>query len=278
MVNLPPKDPQLVEHILYYYFFSSEDLKFEAKFTHYPHYRTTLNIYLHSDIHLTQDKRLVRYDTNANIKTVFTNNRFNAKEAQINGKFNIIGICFNPLGWNHFVEDNFYSRYSQASFFFDDYWPNQNASMKEVFKEKSIEKKVELLDNFFIKFHHPLLDDRITKIVEEVLRQKGQVKVNELEHSFEISRRTILRLFQKNLACSIKEFKRIVKFRSTLDYYQSQMQKPSLTELSYTNNYYDQSDFIHHFKSLAGEVPKEVLKKIITVGQRDLYWKFKANS
>ncbi len=274
-LSLPPKDPILKDHISYYYFFSSDDPNISKSFIHYPHYRSTLNIHQGSNIQFDGKKRIISYNPSGKIKAIVTNNRFVAREAQIKGKFNIIGVGFAPLGINHFINKDFNTIFKKPIIFFEDYWPDFHEEMNIVYQQGSLENKVNFLNNFFKKQFKPLSDTRISHIVTKVLNSQGHIKVSELESSFNLNRRTILRLFKRHLGCSIEEFKRTVKFRYAFDYYQSKAEKPKFTELSYALNYYDQSDFIYHFKSFAGEIPKEVLPKVQTVDKRNLHWKFK---
>ncbi len=272
--NSVPKNLLLKEHIEYYYFFKSDNNDFKLGFTHYPHYRTTLNVYLNAEINITQTGRAITFNPDRRIRSIFTNNRDSAKKATVKGNINCIGIVFKPLGFNHFIKDSFYKVIPNPVLFFDNYWLDLNEEMPAVFEAASISEKVRLLDTYFLKYLNSFENDTFKDIVDRVMRSKGAVKVNDLEAQFGISRRTLLRLFRKHLDCSVSYFKQIVKFRSVLDESQQKVEKKILTELAYTNNYYDQSDFINHFKSMAGDIPKQVVTKLITVGTKDMHWKF----
>lgn len=275
ITNSPSQSQVLSKHIDSYYFLKSDDEKFNEKFTHYPHFRTTLNIYNKSKVEIIKTNRTVSFDSDGKLTTVFTNNVSTAKQASINGPFDIVGILFKPLGINQFSSTGFISNLEHSVCILNNFWLDNENDLLVVFNEQSNEKKVLLLDKILLKLYQPIDEPRLSKIIESILDSKGSIRVNEIEAKYDLNRRTSLRLFKSYLGCTISEFKQIIKFRNALDGYLKNEFKTSFTELSYNNNYYDQSDFINHFKALAGEIPKEVLPKITKVDQKDMYWKFK---
>jgi hypothetical protein len=84
-----------------------------------------------------------------------TNNRSSFKEACLNGKFDIIiGITFKALGINHFIQDTFTTVSNQDVIFFDGYWASFDKKMIAIFNKTSFQKKVRLLDDFFMGVRH----------------------------------------------------------------------------------------------------------------------------
>lgn len=275
IINYLSQELPLQKYIEYYYFFQSKESNYKSNFIHYPHYRTTLNVYKGAKIELTETNRVVRHCNNNALTSIVTNNRDLAKSAQILGPINCLGVVFKPLGLNYFIKDHFSTAIPHSVVFFDHYWSDLHKVVQPVFTDISNNQKVKILDTFFIKHLRPFNNEKFIVIVNKILQKKGNIKVNELESEFGINRRTLLRLFTKHLGCSISYFKQIVRFREALDEFQKTSDNQLLTELAYNHNYYDQSDFINHFKSLAGGIPKEVLTKLVTVGTKDMHWNFR---
>ncbi|MEM6376794.1 MAG: AraC family transcriptional regulator [Bacteroidota bacterium] len=272
--NILPINSSLQDCIAYYYFFRNESENYTTDFIHYPHYRTTLNFYLDADISIVPDGRVVRHQANNTITAIGTNNKHAAKFAKVLGSINCIGVVFKPLGFNHFTKKTYQKIFPDSVVLLDELWPNFKPEIRVIFNSASLEEKVQLLDQFFIKRFEPLPNVLLPQIIEAIFHAEGTIKINELERKFSINRRSMLRMFQRHLGCSISRFKQVVKFRNVLNEYQQSVAEPSYTELAYRHNYYDQSDFIKHFKGLTGAIPKEVIKKLTTVGQKDIYWKF----
>ena len=116
--------------------------------------------------------------------------------------------------------------------------------------------------------------DTLYKIIQLIHDSKGDIKMNELENQIGLSRRTILRQFKKYMHCSFEDYKNIIRFRLVIENF--------LNEKGNTSNiigdiaYYDQSDFINHFKALSGESPKKLLKQITNNPESIKYfWKVK---
>ena len=104
--------------------------------------------------------------------------------------------------------------------------------LSNVFKTDNLDIKCNLLDNFFlsklVNFKHSVLIDCLNMIIES----NGTIKVETLVETTGINRKTLLRHFQKHFCCSIEEYKKMVKFRNTLNFTQSQLEFNSLTEIS----------------------------------------------
>ncbi|MEM7087577.1 MAG: helix-turn-helix domain-containing protein [Bacteroidota bacterium] len=275
LINYLPEDPLLKEIIEYYYFLSSEEETTHEQFIHFPHYRTTLNIYFNAKVVLNEKKRTIINEPKNLTQTVFTNNKTAFKEAEICGPYNIIGVIFKPLGINHFIEQNLASLSSETSIFLNNYWNGFEKAMLHIDKKNSFQQKALSLDALFRSYYRPFDQPTLIQIVASIMRSKGSCTVHELALQFNINRRTILRLFKKHLNCSIADFRRIVKFRLSLDAYKQATSQLSLTQLSHNHEYYDQSDFINHFKSITGGIPSKLLRQIMQVDQQDIYWKMK---
>lgn len=269
-----PQNDILSKYINSYYFIETSPDNF-TEFRHYPHYRTTLNIHFQTRIELNEGTRMLSHHAPKGISTVFTNNCSPSKNAVLKGQLNIIGVNFTVLGINYFLKENFCSFAPQPVMILKEYWTGFNDIMLNVFGEKEVDTKVELMDDFFLKQLTAFDESRIIQIINVIMEYKGNISQAHLDQQFGINRRTVLRLFRKHLGCSIEQFRQVVKFRTALDDYLQRFPKPSFTELAYDYNYYDQSDFIKHFKKKTGQNPKQVFSNIQKFGERDLYWTFK---
>lgn len=115
-----------------------------------------------------------------------------------------------------------------------------------------------LLDNFFLqRLRHPTERHRLTSyLVQQIIRQKGQLKIAGLISKFGISARQIDRLFQAHVGLSPKYFARIVRFNHCI-YLQKTTPFDKLTDLAYTNGYFDQMHFIKEVKFFTHQTPSQ---------------------
>lgn len=197
------------------------------------------------------------------------------QSVQLNGKHQKIGIVFNPLGLNHFLDCELSKISNNLSFDFNYFGKDFENRLEEVYKTSNFEEKVALLDTFFAEKHNPKIDERIVLAVEKIIETKGTISSKELTDLLLISRKTLLRMFKNHLNCSVEDYKKLVRFRVTLNHYQSLENKPKLSDIAYDNFFYDQANFINHFKSLVGTSPKLLFNSIEKLGDEDTYWTLK---
>lgn len=147
---------------------------------------------------------------------------------------------------------------------------NKPIALKELFGEKGKKLEQEILDakntsqriNIAEKFLLELLKSKevkdriVNSTIETIVKYKGQLSVNELSNQASLSRRILARKFSSNVGLSPKQLSKIVRLQATLKSL-LQNEKTNLTDLTYENEYFDQSHFIKDFKEFTGITPKE---------------------
>lgn len=92
----------------------------------------------------------------------------------------------------------------------------------------------------------------VKETIGHIIQTKGMLNVAELASRNFLSTRQFERHFKTMSGFSPKLFSRIVRFQSAL--YENKAHK-SLTEIAYDCGYYDQSHFIHDFRTFSGHHP-----------------------
>jgi AraC-like DNA-binding protein len=95
----------------------------------------------------------------------------------------------------------------------------------------------------------------IKAIIEKIYKEKGQLKVSELETHFGRSRQYLNRLFREEVHYTIKHFIGMVRVVNAV---KIQVNQPniSMTSLAYEVGYFDQAHFVKDFHKVAGMSPK----------------------
>jgi len=194
--------------------------------------------------------------------------------AEIQAPFKKLEVVFQALGINYFVTEPLIKLQPKLNSNFDYFLPTMEECLSQVYQTEDIEQKVELLDAYFLSRFVDIVDTRLAKAIKLLTHSEEKFTVNSLAKTMALSRRTLLRLFQQHLNCSVKDYINIVQFRKALDRYQQNETKPSLTNLAYQLDYYDQSEFIHHIKKITGTTPKQFFAAIGQLGQEDTFWTF----
>lgn len=184
-------------------------------------------------------------------------------DVSTNGTTGVVFINFYPLG---------------ASFFFN--FPlseleNQNVDLSDLFKSEiqkveeqlylknTIQERVQVIEQFFIKRFNPIGNHDqmlIRKGIEMIKNHKGVVSAKLLSESLYTTPKTLERKFSHYIGKSTKQVIKLMRFQDVLSDF-----KPSrilnLSEFAHQKGYFDQSHFIHDFKSYTGYTPKEFAQK-----------------
>ncbi|MEM9051754.1 MAG: helix-turn-helix domain-containing protein [Bacteroidota bacterium] len=191
---------------------------------------------------------------------------------EYHGNLKEICLYFKPLGLNAFLSQDL-SNYSKTSFDefapFDDYKTEITALLDKNQKSKLGDN----LENYWLSkltgFNHPFMKDAVAKI-------DGNIKTTtfQLAKEFNVSQKTLISEFKKHLCKTPSEYKKILRFRRTLDEMNRSAHKTSLTELTHLIEFFDQSHMIANFKSLTGLTPKAFFKDLSSLENSNIHWIF----
>jgi len=77
------------------------------------------------------------------------------------------------------------------------------------------------------------------------------------------------------MGCSPVEYRRICRFRSSLTNRLNNSHFKNLTEISYEEGFYDQSNFIKEFKKITNHNPKDFFKTTSIIDGDKIIWEIK---
>jgi len=274
--SIQPKHPLLRSHIAYYYFHQTFDDDFRRTFTYYPNYRVALNVFQHSTIQWNQQKRFTLPNSPSEQSSILTFSTQSSREVTMLGQINKLGIIFEPMGFNHFIDVPLHKLVQDTITNFDYYGPTFWQMTAAVFDTSSIETKRNLLDAFFLRHYQPFQLTELTWVTEQIMHLNGIVSVNDFAKKLHISRKTLLRLFNRHLAHNVKGFSSLVKFRNALQLYKKHQGQLNLTQLAYESQYYDQSAFIKNIQSFTGLTPKKLFYQQKDIGGQHTLWTAKS--
>jgi AraC-like DNA-binding protein len=257
-VTVKPKNELIAKYISYYYFHDSDDADPGRSFVFFPHFKHGFTAYK------TQDSFITKY----------TMNYDRQMRVELPDPFHKIGVAFHPLGINHFISEPVSKLYNGETMEFSRWNPEIYPELEEVFRIQDPEQKRDLLDKLFEKRFRQNPDLRIVQqAVTYIFNSFGTIQVDELADKIGVNRKTLLRHFRKHLNCSTEEYKKVVKFRTSIQAALNMGMK-NLTEVSLYSLYYDQSDFTNRFKELTGQTPGNFFASIRKMGEEDIFWKF----
>lgn len=84
--------------------------------------------------------------------------------------------------------------------------------------------------------------------------------------------KTFQRHFTKHIGCSPIDYRRIIRFRNAIEAKLNAKELKSITDITFENNYFDQSHFIKEFKRLTTHNPKEFFKNLSQLDGEKIVW------
>lgn len=270
-----PQSTFLRKHIAYYYFHELKEEDPMSSFIYYPHYRNGLTIYKNSEVTLQSAYTTATKPKECGYFFGFTKLTQHAAKAEIHPPFNKLGVVFQALGLNHFVEGNLAAYVPQAiNLHFELFKDSMHSTLDQVYATDQILEKVKLLDDYFLSIYKGFEEPKMEKAVKLLIENDMKYTVEQLAEDLELSRKTLLRLFRKHHNCSVIDYIKMIQFRKSIEAFQNSQDRATLTRLAQDTSYYDQSDFIKHFKKLTGFSPKQFFKHLSNLGSHDTYWTF----
>lgn len=174
-----------------------------------------------------------------------------------------LAINFTPLGINYFFGPAF------SELAPNPYYQLLNLSEWKVlgpafFAAATRDDQQAILEDFLIKqLNHKRIEqlEPMEKAVAK-LQQDTEVSVTEVANTYGMSIRTFERLFKKYAGCSPVQFRRIIRFRKSLEVRQELKTFETLTEVALESDYYDSSHFGREYRLLTGESPRSFFDSI----------------
>jgi AraC-like DNA-binding protein len=180
-----------------------------------------------------------------------------------NGETGVVFITFFPTGACRFFDFPL-SEIENLSLDMADIFKSEIRQLEEfLFLADSIREKVNIIENFLLLRYSPISlhdDILISKGLEIVKNCKGPVNAKYLSESLFTSPKTLERKFSRYIGKTTKQVIKLMRFQEVLKGF-SAYNAVSLTEYAYNYGYFDQSHFIHDFKTYTGYTPGEFLTR-----------------
>lgn len=137
---------------------------------------------------------------------------------------------------------------------------------EEIFNLKTFDERVEYAESFFLNIYKKVDIDDVEKAVEAILKD-DTVLIDELANLCCTSTRSLLRKFNTYVGCSPTLYKRIIRFRKSIDFNIWKEQNLKCIDICYKNNFYDVAHFRKEFLKLTHQNPIDFFKTISASGQ-----------
>lgn len=174
----------------------------------------------------------------------------------LSGKTGMILVVFRPHGVKPFF--NFpITELLNENLSLQDLANNEANELEDkLFNSPNNKQRVIHLENFLID--RLILNnefERVEHAINIIENSKGQIKVQDIALNVCLGIKQFERTFSKYVGVNPKRFASIIRFQNVIQ--MKSKNKKSMSQLAFDNGYYDQSHFLHDFKSLTGLTPKD---------------------
>ena len=274
LLTFKPTSTLLQKYIDFFYVFNSEKPE-NISYIAFSHVNTAISFF--KGAHIYRGNYLVNITANDQNKSkcaveilgkythpVFVNYTGNCEE---------IAIVFKPLGVNHFLKNDLIEVAPLFSQQLDNtLWTEFSPIL---LNDNSTEKKIEMLEIFLLKNFKETDHKKLYDAIAYLEDFDSNYSIEKIATLCGFTLKTFQRNFMKHLTCSPLEYKRIARFRHSLQNKLISKELKTLTSLSYESNYYDQSYFIREFKKLTLLSPKSFFESITALDEKNIVWKVK---
>lgn len=272
-----PENPILKTHIEYYYFLKNKSKDFSERYCSFPHINHSFNIHKNVTCEIGSDYTFVREHNNNGHLAIIQGKYETPLSVHLKGRMDKITIIFKPLGFNHFIDKPFACVASQPSQIFTE-WQNDSdylTLLNDFYGTEDNARRVQFLELFLLSKYRELKDYSILKkAIAQLTDFKNEYSIEEITNNIGMNIRSFNRLFRDQLGISPSGFKKIARFRHSLENKLSNKQFKKLTEIGYESNFYDQSYFIKMYKKLTEDAPTTFFQSIEKLADDQLIFKF----
>ena len=171
----------------------------------------------------------------------------------------LLSIRFKPYGLYRFTKLDLNTTINESIFPEDIFGKDILKLEESLFNCKNESYQISLIESFFMKkvIKTNREEDKVFDFfVQKIISQNGNVNIEELSNSKNISKKTIERKFLSKLGVSPKKYCRIVRIFNALKIPENHSTY-KLSSIAFDNGFYDQAHFTKEVKHFTGMTPKE---------------------
>lgn len=265
-----PSSPILQQYIdCFYTYESTSDSNFH--YVAFPHFNTGISIF--TGVSVQRNKWNLEFSENnkMGVHVEILGKYTNPLLIKYIGRIREVSIVFKPLGLNRFFHDNYLSI---APEFSQELSNEQWHQFGESFFSEGL--NLNHLEIFLLsQFSENLHLSKIEKSLPLLVNNLDRTPITVISKQLGLNVKTYQRQFKTHIGCSPIEYRRICRFRNSLDNKLNSSDLKNLTTITYEEGFFDQSYFIKEFRKLTNHNPSDFFKSTSKVDGDKIIWEIK---
>ena len=260
--EIKPQSGILREYILSYNVLTGQS-EFPINYFAFPHTHNILTFFNHTRIQINENELTLSGSLNQSSQIVALGRYLLPLKIKYENFVDEISINFKPLAINHFFDTPFNllaPDYIQKIKNFD--WATISAELFEADPDKIIG----LLEAFLISKLRVKPLQQLQNVIE-AMEKDETIEISELAKRTNQTERTLSRNFKLYVGCTPSAYKRILRFRKSIDLKYLNDKNLNCTDICFSNSFYDTAHFRKEFRCLTGQNPKEFFDTLSLVGE-----------
>jgi AraC-like DNA-binding protein len=262
-----PHSPLLQKYIDCYYILNKENPS-RLSYLVFPHYNTGLSFLKGVDIQREGTQVEIIGNSRSKVSIELVGKYLNPLRIKYSGRVQEISIIFKPFGINRFLRDDYHSLAAGYSQEF------KNQTWRQI-GEALFNKKDPIvhLESFLLsELREESEINEIERSLALLHHTEKNYAISDIAKQLGYNLKTFQRHFFKHMACTPVEYRRIIRFRSAIESKFNKKELKTLTDVTFENNYFDQSYFIKEFKKLTHHSPKKFFKVVKQLDGEKIIW------
>jgi AraC-like DNA-binding protein len=190
---------------------------------------------------------------------------------QVNGKIDVLGVCFYPYGFYPFIKAPISEFRNQLVGAKEVSFKSADIICEKLKEASNIITRLNILEDelLLLLSDKHLISENFHHLFEEFRMMDSSITLTQFCNKNNINPRKLERDFNKYIGISANTYNTLNRFHtSTNQILSNSYQK--ISDLAYDNGYFDQMHFIKDFKRFAGNTPKKFIQQnnsILQIGK-----------
>lgn len=261
-----PNHSELAKYIVYYYEMETRDQSYYA----YPHQFLPVSYISGVKTHLQSEFVIFEEDQHSAPAFVAIHKFTKPIYIQVKGCLREFCIVFKPHGLAQFINDALPQVLSKHGVQEGLFAPL--VQRLEAITDKKVHQYIALTEEYLLS---TLSRKRTTDLVELAISMlhTDDLSLDEIAKRCNCGSKTLSRAFINIVGANPSTFRKISRFRNSLEAIKERDKNFNLADVAFNNGYYDQPYFNREFKLLTGEQPSSFFERVEKYTAQNLYFK-----